>query len=154
VVKVWVDQHFHFENRATSQVKGAYSVLKSYLQVSTSNLKVVYNNITLLLTNQFAEFETTVDSNKMRIPYTAQDIFYAPLIGQISSYALGKLWDEQHRLSSPDPFPSCTGSFQRSMGMPCAHDMQERLIKQGTLRLDDIHHHWYLRHPFLVSWSL
>src|SRR3954452_16299674 len=33
------------------------------------------------------------------------------------------------------------------MGMPCAHDMQDRLIEQGTLQLDDIHHHWYLVTP-------
>jgi hypothetical protein len=33
------------------------------------------------------------------------------------------------------------------MGMPCTHDMQERLIEQGTLQLDDIHHHWYLATP-------
>jgi hypothetical protein len=121
--------------------------LKSYLQVSTGDLKAVYDKITLLLTNRFAEFKAAVNSNKMRIPHTARDIFYAPLIGQISSYALGKLWDERRRLSSTNPLPSCTGSFRRSMGMPCAHDMQERLIEQGTLQLDDIHYHWYLATP-------
>jgi hypothetical protein len=46
-----MDQHLHFGNRATLQVEGAHSVLKSYLQVSTGNLKAVYDKITLLLIN-------------------------------------------------------------------------------------------------------
>jgi hypothetical protein len=122
-------------------------VLKSYLQVSTGDLKAVYDKITLLLKNRFAEFEAAVDSNKIRIPHTARDPFYTPLVGQISSYALGKLWDERYRLNSTDPLSPCTGSFRRTMGMPCAHDMQDRLVERGTLQLDDIHHHWYLAAP-------
>ena len=147
VFRAWVNQHLHFGNWATSQVEGAHSMLKSYLQVSTGDLKVVYNKITLLLKNRFTEFEAAVNSNKIRIPDTAQDLFYAPLVGQISSYALGKLWDERHCLSSADPLPSCTESFWHTMGMPCAHNIQDRLIEQGTLQLDDIHHHWYLAAP-------
>jgi hypothetical protein len=129
VVRAWVDQHLHLGNRATSRVEGAHSILKSYLQVSTGDLKAVYDKITLLLKKRFAEFEAAVDSNKMRIPHTARDPFYAPLVRQISSYALGKLWDQRHHLNSIDPLPSCTGSFRHTMGMPCAHDMQDRLIE-------------------------
>jgi hypothetical protein len=135
VVRVWVDQHLHFGNRVTSQVEGAYNILKSYLQVSTGDFKVVFDKIILLLRNRFAEFEAKVDSNKIRIPHRARDLFYTPLIGQISSYALGKLWDQRNRLNSPDPLPTCTGSFRRTMGMPCAHDMQQRLTEQGTHQL-------------------
>src|SRR5438876_97930 len=49
MVRAWVDQHLHFGNRATSRVERAHSMLKSYLQVSTRDLRVVYDKISLLL---------------------------------------------------------------------------------------------------------
>jgi hypothetical protein len=124
-------------------VKGAHSALKSYLQVSTGDLKAVYDKITLTLVNQHSEFEGAIAYNKTRTPHTARGLFYAQLIGRISNYALGRLWDQQHLLSRLEPLPRCSNNFMRSMGLPCAHRMQERLQGNGTLMIDDIHPHWH-----------
>ena len=94
IVRAWVDQHLYFGNRATSRVEGAHSMLKSYLQVSTGDLRVVYDKISLLLISRFNEFEAAVNHNKLHIPHIAQDSFYRLLISQVSSFALGKLWDQ------------------------------------------------------------
>jgi hypothetical protein len=75
-------------------VEGGHSTLKSYLQVSTGDLKIVYDRITLLLNNRFSEFYAAIENNKIRIPHTAQDLFYTLLLGRISSFALGQLWHE------------------------------------------------------------
>jgi hypothetical protein len=119
-------------------------VLKTYLQVSTSNLKTVYDKISILLANQHVEFEAAIAHNQTHTPHTARHPFYAPLLSKVSNYALGKLWEQRHQLASPDPLPPCTGSFINTMGLPCAHEMRSRLADNGTLLLADIHPHWHL----------
>ena len=76
-------------------------------------------------------------------PHTARTALYTQLLGRISNYSLGKLWDQRFRLTSPDPLPPCSGSFTLSMGLPCAHRIQKRLRQNEVLTLDDIHAHWY-----------
>jgi hypothetical protein len=51
IVSAWVDQHPHFGNTKTG-VEGAHSMLKTYLQLSTGDVRSVYQKITLLLDNQ------------------------------------------------------------------------------------------------------
>jgi hypothetical protein len=63
LVRAWIDRHPYFGNRATSRVEGAHSILKSYLQVSTGDLRSVYDKITLLLKNQHIEFNAAVAHN-------------------------------------------------------------------------------------------
>jgi hypothetical protein len=50
-----------FGNPATSMVEGGHASLKGYLQISTTNLKRVLDNIEMLLKTQNQEFETTCD---------------------------------------------------------------------------------------------
>jgi hypothetical protein len=151
IVRAWTDQHLHFGHRVTSRVEGAHSVLKSYLQVSTGDLHSVYEKIMLLLKNQHAEFDAAIEQNRTRTPHTARDPFYSALVGRISNYALGKLWEQKHRLTGPDILLPCTQAFTKSMGMPCAHQMRTRLQENGVLLLEDIHRHWYLQlQPILV----
>jgi hypothetical protein len=121
IVQAYTDKHLHLGNRATSRVEGAHAVLKSYLQVSTGDLKTVYDKITLLLNNQYAEYEGALAQNKARTPHTASGPLYSQLIGQVSNFALGRLWDQHHQLSSLETLGPCTNTFSSSMGMPYAH---------------------------------
>jgi hypothetical protein len=91
LVRAWIDKHQHLSTHITSQVEGACSVLKTYLQVSTGDLFTVYNKSKLLLLNQHTEFEADIADNKRRTPHTSRDPFYAELLGRISSFALRKL---------------------------------------------------------------
>jgi hypothetical protein len=74
-------------------VEGAHSTVKTYLQVSTGDLKMVYDNISLLLTNQHIAYNAEVATNKVRMPHTARYPLYAQLLGWVSHYALGKIWE-------------------------------------------------------------
>jgi len=51
-IRAHVDEYLHFGNWATSRIKGGHSILKTYLQTSTGDLKMVLEKINLLLTNQ------------------------------------------------------------------------------------------------------
>jgi hypothetical protein len=64
IIHAYVNQHLHLGNRVTSWVEGAHSQLKSCLQISTGNLKTVYEKITLLLTHQHIEHDGTIERNK------------------------------------------------------------------------------------------
>jgi hypothetical protein len=105
-----------------------------------------------MLVNQHSEFDGAIVHNKTRTPHTARDPFYTQLIGRISNYALGRLWDQRHLLSKPESLPHCSHSFMQSMGLPCAHQMQQQLKENGTLTIDDIHPHWHFlpRTPLTV----
>ncbi len=69
--------------------------------------------------------------------------FFAPLIGKFTSYALNKLADELTRSRRPD-FPSvCTGTFARTMGLPCGHELKRWNSENSPLQPAQIHRHWF-----------
>ena len=47
LVRYWVDTNLHFGVRVTSPIEGCYVVLKSYLKISTSDLKGVFDRLQL-----------------------------------------------------------------------------------------------------------
>src|SRR4051794_6678019 len=46
---------------------------------------------------------------------------------------------------TPELLPVCTIAFRHSMGLPCAHQIEELLQQNQVLQLDDIHPHWHLK---------
>ena len=71
VVQVWTDLHLHIGNRTTSRVEGAHNTLKKYLQVSTGDLKAVFDKIVILLTTQYIEFDGGVAQQQIKTPHSA-----------------------------------------------------------------------------------
>jgi hypothetical protein len=143
LVQAYADLHLHFDNRTTSRVEGAHSILKKYLQVSTGDLKMVFEKISLLLTNQHVEYDGAVGKDQMKTPHFARNALYSQLLGRVSNFALGKIDDQRFRLIKPEPLALCTSRFTTSMGLPCAHQIQELLKEDRALTLADIHPHWY-----------
>ena len=111
IIQAYTDKVLHFGNRVTSRVEEAHSAVKTYLQVSTGNLKMVYDNISLLLANQHIAYEAGVAINQSRLPHHATHPLFAPLLDRISHFALGKIWDQKFRLSSPQALAPCTHTF-------------------------------------------
>jgi MULE transposase domain len=142
-IRAYADQHLYFGNRVTSRVERAHSKLKMALQVSTGDLKTVFEKIRLLLENDHMEHNGALAIDLTRIPHTARDPLYGQLIGRISNFALGKIWEQRHRLVVSEVLPPCTKSFSSSMGLPCAHQIEQRLRENQVLQLEDIHQHWY-----------
>ena len=64
VVCVWTDQHLHLGHYATSRVEGSHKVIKAHLQVSTGDLKTVFEKLTLMLDSKFNEYDSILDSNR------------------------------------------------------------------------------------------
>jgi hypothetical protein len=113
------------------------------LQVSTGDLKIVFEKIRLLLKNDHMEHDSALAMDLTHIPHTARDPLYSQLIGRVSNFALGKIWEQRHRLVVSELLPPCTRTFSSSMGLPCAHQIQQRLRENQVLQLEDVHQHWY-----------
>ncbi|CAG8503738.1 2675_t:CDS:1 [Acaulospora morrowiae] len=59
-VSLWTDRYLHLDNVTTSRVEGFHTMLKKYLQVSTGDLYVIYERISLALENQHQEIQTII----------------------------------------------------------------------------------------------
>ena len=145
LVRAYVDHYLHLGNTVTSRAEGSHSQLKSTLRVSTGDLKNVFEKIELLLDRQHTEHEGGIARDQIRSPHTARGPLYCQLLGRISNFALGKIGEQQHRLANPAPLPACTMAFRHSMGLLCAHQIQELLQQNQVFQLDDVHQHWYLK---------
>jgi hypothetical protein len=54
----------HFGHHTMSRVEGSHKTLKANLQVSTGDLKMVYNKIDVMLTSQHSEHDSTIGANQ------------------------------------------------------------------------------------------
>ncbi|CAG8626820.1 5737_t:CDS:2 [Cetraspora pellucida] len=107
---------FPKENKNSSS-KDAYANLKAYLQTSAGDLHRVHTKISLMVTNQKEE---------------------------INSITINREYQKASCVTVQNLLPPCTGSFSRTMGLPCVHRIQHLKSSQG-LTLKDIHIHWWIQ---------
>ncbi|CAG8843477.1 10795_t:CDS:1, partial [Gigaspora margarita] len=108
------------------------------------DLYSVYEKISLLLENQNNEIKELVKKSKTHISHTLNIPFYAKLVASISLYALKKIYEQFIKAlhaSYDNLLKLCTGSFYASMGLLCAHMIQEHLANNQLLNLNNIHQH-------------
>ncbi|KJZ69833.1 hypothetical protein HIM_10786 [Hirsutella minnesotensis 3608] len=142
LVKSWVD-HPHFGNVVTSRVEGIHALLKSHLKKSTLDLFDAWRAIRQALQNQLAELRSNQARQQIRVPVELFKPIYSAVRGWISHEALRKVEEQRKRLLKGD-LPSCTGSFSRSWGLPCAHTIKSLEDEDEVLQLSHFHTHWRL----------
>ncbi|KAM5528271.1 hypothetical protein FOXYSP1_19540 [Fusarium oxysporum f. sp. phaseoli] len=128
LVKAWVDQHPHFGNVVTSRVEDLFEAWRAMKHA---------------LLNQLSELRSNQVRQQMRIPIELSGSLYSAIRGWISHDALRKVEEQRKRLMKED-LPSCTGTFSRSHGLPCAHILKALQEQGQTLRLEHFHPHWHL----------
>ncbi|CAG8487135.1 7322_t:CDS:2 [Cetraspora pellucida] len=145
-VKAWTDKIFHLETTVTSRIEGSHSTIKAYLQTSTGDLYQVCSTITLVITNQKKEIDAITASEQIYIlAFVHNNALYTNLQGKVSSFALNKIneqYQKANNATAQEPLPPCTRSFARTMGLPCAHDIQNMRNKHPpTPQIDDNNFH-------------
>ena len=146
IVRAYADRYLHFGNRATSRVEGGHSILKRYLQISTGDLKHALEKINLMLTNQINEHQVAMAQAKDRTPQRFMVPFLSELIGHVTPFALHKIMDQHNLLTKPNLIV-CHHSMRDSMGIPCHHQIAERLREKEGLHLSEIHERWHFIKP-------
>ena len=117
----------------------------------SGDLKSVVDKINGLLSTKYQDYLIDVGDNKMRLPRYLKRPIVRDLFTKVSIHAL-KLMEPQwllllHR-DTNGPLSPCTRTFSSTLGLPCAHIMEQRLAHNGgVLKLEDIHSHWYLENP-------
>jgi hypothetical protein len=111
--------------------------------VATGDLLKVYNDIRALLRDQHNKHTSDVARQLTRVAHHVNIPFFAPLIGKVTSFALNKLAGELSRSRKPDFPRACTGTFRRSMGLPCGHELKRLFEVDAPLQPGLIHQHWF-----------
>lgn len=142
LVAVYTDQLPHFGIRVTSTVEGNHAYIKRYLggKKTKGDLFSTWLNIEKANTNQIDVVLSRTSSQRDCIPLNIDQQLFRGCFGVVTWYALGLV--QKHLQTISLPLKVCTGSFSRSMGLPCAHICD---IKKDTggLTPSDFHEHWY-----------
>ena len=146
-VTYWTNEHLHFGNRATSRGESQNGRLKQQLGgCSIGDLKAVVEAIDVLLTKEHSEFLIALGEAKMRLSKDLRRVpIFRDLFAKVAPFALRQMLP-QYVLIEKQQMKPCTKTFTTTMGLPCAHKMEERMRDPGgVLRLEDIHTHWHLK---------
>ena len=143
-VKCFTNRVLHFDTTSTSRGEGAHAMLKRHLGTSSGDLKTVVDAISLLLTNEYHDYQIKLNEDKIRYPLELRKPIFQQLSPYVSTEAIRRI-NTQYQLLTDQPtaLPSCTNTFTTSTGLPCSHQIQERLYGQGSLILEDVHSHWW-----------
>ncbi len=102
---------------------------------------------------QYVNYDDDLKESKTRMPQNLRRMsIFRNLYDFVTLFALRKIRDHYNRVcEQPIAIEDCTSIFTRTMGLPCAHKIQERLynrVDDGVLKLKDIHRHWlYTKSP-------
>ncbi|CAG8477335.1 10462_t:CDS:2 [Scutellospora calospora] len=123
--------------------------LAKWNEVVNSETEDEFNKVwQTFLVNQKNEIDSMVAAKRIHFPVFAHNNqFYANVRGKVSSFALKKINEEYKKVSRAtvqNPLPPCSGSFSRTMGLPCTHHIQHLENSQGLI-LEDIHMHWWIQ---------
>ena len=142
LVEAWTSQVLHFGLRVTSRAEGAHAYIKRYLggKKTKGDLYSSWLLIEAAVINQITAVSSRTTIQQDRAPLNIDKKLYQGCFGVVTWHAL---WLVQRHLELISlPLQPCTGSFTRSMGLPCAHICNIRRATGGLVP-SDFHEHWY-----------
>jgi hypothetical protein len=141
-VRCFINQVLNFNTIVTFREKEAHAVLKRNLELSTRDLKLVVDNIDLLLKNQRHDYLIAFEEAKMRFSLKFRIDLFRNLSTLMTSYALRLIFIEYKRLINHfTVISACTHSFTTVIDLSCSHKIQKRLYDSEHLLLEDVHSH-------------
>jgi hypothetical protein len=160
LIRCWVDTHLHFGVRVTSPIEGCHAVLKSYLKVSTGDLKGVFDRLKLFWPNQHQNIRDAAVHEQNRVKHRLNKSYFHLVQGLVYDRALYLILCEcaklhkaketanqaQRQATRADLGP-CTCTVKASLGIPCFHTLFNRIADNGHILPKDIHPFWWYKRP-------
>ncbi|KAI0995119.1 hypothetical protein K3495_g13062 [Podosphaera aphanis] len=122
-VLLWVDRHYHFGHKVTSELEGNHAQLKNYLNTSTGHLKNVVDKLRLYWNNQaVAYWQKCAAQKRITNSLCAGNPIFAQVFGNVHDYPFKIVEDETAKI--PKDYanwkPPCirTYSARTSFGVP------------------------------------
>ena len=151
VVRCYTNQVMHFGNTATSRAESQHKRLKGFLHSSTGDLRKVVDAISLLLVNEREDYAIAFDQDKVQLSTRLRKDIFSRLAKFVTTYAMRKILEQVERFlemsKKGEPLRPCTRTFTRSLGLPCMHTIEKRLVRNEPLHIGDVHPHWRFYKP-------
>lgn len=151
IVTCYTNHIQHFGTGTTSRGEGGHSVIKARLGHSTGDLKTVVDSIQITLMDQRKNYKYELAKARSRTAHEFRKPLYRKIIKDIAPKALWLIHEQRKMyleyMEADKRLPNCTGSFNKTMGLPCRHDIKG-IIEQspaGAIELKDIHPHWHYK---------
>ncbi len=142
-VKCFIDKIMHFDIIVTSKEKDAHAMLKRNLIIFIDDLKIIINNLNLLLINQRYDYLIKFENVKIRYSLQCRIDFFQNIFSFVTSYVLRKILKQYKRLTDVSKILSaCIKTFSTTLRLSCAHIIQERLESIDCFLINDVHSHW------------
>lgn len=140
LMDAWVCSLLHFNSSTTSRAESTNSYLKKFLSSSVGDLLTVFKQLDQAIEHQIYELRKVNADDKFKRPSFCDHALYSKVVFQVSSFALSEV--QKH--SEVTTTSSCTRTFTATMGLPCAHVVKDRLVRNVPLQLADFHTHWHV----------
>jgi hypothetical protein len=127
----WTSAFRHYGITVTSRIEGAHSCLKRFLATSRNDLLGVVNVINNMHNVQYTEARAELAQQRDRPPHHVNAKYNSWLEPNINTKIVPKALDlakSQYKLISADGWTdNCSGDFERTMGIPCSHTINDLL---------------------------
>ncbi len=141
-VKCYTDEILHFETTMTFRSESEHAQLKRHLESSIENLKIVMNNIKLLLINQIHDHIIALDEVKNRYSAHLRKFIFQQVFAFVALNVINLMMSQYQLLTNQTTALSrCTSVFTKTMRLSCNHKMQKRLYEKDSLLIEDVHSH-------------
>ena len=104
-------------------------IVDANISICASDLHTMVNvKLDKFLVDQYHNYEQKFEEAKARLSMELRDVsIFRDLIAWVTSFALKAINAQFKRLKcEPIVIVPCTGTFTKTMGLPCAHKIQER----------------------------
>ncbi len=142
IIKCYINKIRHFFIISTSRSKNAHRVLKHNLNFFIDDLKMMMNNIEILLMNQRKEYATKFDETKMRVSFDLKISSFKNLLSHVIFYTLRMIFNQYVLIDQSNHSIVCTHFWIIVSSLSCNHLIKNR-IKTSTkiLLLENVHQH-------------
>lgn len=137
IVRCWTKQYALFGYQVTSAVEGTHAKCKRWLQTSRGDLYTVFLKLLPWGISSTRALSLLTEKNATIAPYRLQANRYSSEVRIVTIWALNaidELWKDTatiiHQRRDRTP---CSGSFRRTHGRPCIHELI-RIIESNGVR--------------------
>ncbi|KAF5193693.1 Transposase [Thalictrum thalictroides] len=155
-VKCYTNRQLHFDTTTTQRAESAHRALKAQLGFSTGSLFTVVNSIELLLENQLKDWRQRLNGAKNVVAHQHRIPMFRKLINFVPGFGLWKVYEQYERVMKSlepngQPLEACTGTYEKTMGLPCSHRIAALYRNRSVLKPEDLHSHWLYSKPKITS---
>jgi hypothetical protein len=126
----------------TSREEESHAVLKKQLESLTRDLKMIVNDINLLLINEHHNHTLALVDQKVKFSTALRKLVFNQLTAHITHYAIKKIVTQYVLLTEKlTVIDSCKSIFITIIELSCSHKIQKRLFNEESLLLKNVHSH-------------